>query len=86
MKGHKKWNCAQNQNHRRNQNQNQRKFNKNQEEAEKAAYIVQVENDTDSSYDKEANICFMENYEEDEVTSHFSYNDLFCIWNKSNKE
>lgn len=85
MKGHKKWNCAQNQDHRRNQNQNQRKFKKNQEESKKA-YIIQVENDTDSSYDKEANICFMENFEEDEITSHFSYNDLFCIWNKSNKE
>lgn len=85
MKGHKIWNCTQNQNHRRNQNKNQRKFKKTQKEAKKA-YIVHVENDMDSSYDKETNICFMENYEEDEETSDFSYNDLFCIWNKSNKE
>lgn len=39
-----------------------------------------------SSYKEEVNLCLMENHQDDEVTSHFSYQDLFCICSKLTKE
>lgn len=40
----------------------------------------------DFSDDEEANICLMAEPEEDEVTLHFSYHDLFHIFQKLNRE
>lgn len=40
----------------------------------------------ESSDKEEANIFLMENYHDDEVTSHFSYQDLFHICKKLTNE
>lgn len=50
---------------------------------EKKAYIVQDDNSIDSS-DGEINICLMENHEDNKITSHNSYHDLFQICKKLN--
>lgn len=38
------------------------------------------------SSNEEVNICLMANHEDNEVTYHFSYHDLFQICKKLNKE
>lgn len=43
----------------------------------KKAYITWEDNNIESSYNKEeANICLMENHQDDEVIAYFSYHDL----------
>lgn len=53
----------------------------------KKAYVSWEDNDIQSSDDEEEfNICLMENHQDDDVTSYFSYYDIFRICKKLTKE